>query len=214
MTMSPEALLAGLRWRYAVKKFDPARKIAPPLWEALEEALTLAPSSFGLQPWKFFVIDDPAVRAALRTVSWGQSQITDASHLVVFTAKKGFGTPDIERFIARSAEVRKVSPESLAGYKQMMVGALEPRGAAALESWVARQVYIALGFFLAAAAGLGVDACPMEGIDPAGYDKVLGLTERGYTALMVATAGYRAADDAYSQLTKVRFARNDVITHI
>lgn len=211
---NPEALLKSLQWRYAVKAFDPARKIPAATWDALEHALVLSPSSFGLQPWKFFVVDDPALRARLKGVSWGQTQVTDASHLVVFAARKGFGTPDIDRYVARISAVRGATVESLAPYRNMMTGALEPRGAAALDVWVARQVYIALGVFLTAAAALGVDACPMEGIDPAGYDDVLGLTAKGYQAVVVATAGYRADTDAYAKHAKVRFERSEVIEHL
>jgi|SRR5579883_1691450 len=205
---SPEGVVSSLRWRYATKKFDPARKIPREKWEALLEALVLAPSSYGLQPWKFFVVEDPAVRARLKEASWGQSQIVDADKLVVFAARKGFGASDVERFVSRIAEVRKTPVSALDGYKQMMLGVL---GRPQLEAWVARQVYIALGTFLASAAALSVDACPMEGIDPAKYDEILGLAAKGYTALCVATAGYRAADDAYASQAKVRFPRAEVV---
>ena len=210
----PKELLASLRWRYATKKFDPSKKIPSAHWDALEEALVLAPSSFGLQPWKFFVVDAPALRARLKAASWNQSQVTDADKLVVFAAKKNLGAADIERFIVSVAAARRVPLETLAPYKQMMLGSLTTRPAEALQAWAARQVYIALGVFLTTAAVLGVDACPMEGFDPAQYDDALGLAEKGYTALCVATAGFRAADDAYAQLPKVRYAREEVVAHI
>lgn len=209
----PQALVERLKWRYAVKKFDPARKIEGRLWNALEEALVLSPSSYGLQPWRFFVVDDPALRAKLKGASWNQSQITDAARLVIFAGRKDFGARDVERLIARIAEVRGPS-DSLDSYKQMMLGSIGRKKAEELGAWVARQVYIALGNFLASAAALGVDACPMEGFDPAQYDEILGLPAKGYTALVVATAGYRAADDAYASQPKVRYAKNDVVTHI
>lgn len=208
---SPESVVSSLRWRYATKKFDPARKIPREKWDALMEALVLAPSSYGLQPWKFFVVEDPATRAKLQAASWGQSQIVDADKLVVFAARKGFGAADVERFVARIAEVRKTPAAALDGYKQMMLGVL---GRPQLEAWVARQVYLALGTFLVSAAALGVDACPMEGIEPAKYDEILGLSAKGYTALCVATAGFRAADDAYAAQAKVRFPRAEVVETI
>jgi nitroreductase len=104
---TPDALLASLRWRYAVKKFDPAGKIPDAQWQALEESLVLSPSSYGLQPWKFFVVDNPALRAKLKPVSWEQSQIVDADKLVVFAVKKNFGAADVERFVERISEVRR-----------------------------------------------------------------------------------------------------------
>jgi nitroreductase len=211
---APQDLLESLRRRYAVKKFDPSGKLSPQTWDALEEALVLAPSSFGLQPWKFFVVDDPALRAKLKDASWGQSQIVDADKLVVFAVKKDFGAADVERFVARVAEVRGVPAHSLESYKQTMLGSVSRRSAAENHAWSSRQVYIALGVFLASAAALGVDACPMEGIEPAKYDELLGLSKRGYTALCVATAGKRHGEDAYAGAPKVRFSRAQVVEHV
>lgn len=212
--VAPEGLLAALRWRYAVKKFDPARKIPRARWEALEQALVLSPSSFGLQPWKFMVVENPVLRGKLKAASWNQSQIVDADKLVVFAARADFGAEDIARYVARVAEVRKAEPASLKPYKDMMEGALLTRTPEAREQWVARQVYLALGTFLSAAAALGVDACPMEGFDPAQYDAILGLPEKGLKAVVVATAGMRAADDGYAAAPKVRFALGDVVEYI
>src|SRR5438270_9560270 len=98
--VSNETIVRQLNWRYAVKKFNPNRKVSESDWRTLEQALVLSPSSFGLQPWKFFVINDPAVRAKLRPAAWNQSQVTDASHLVVFAVKKNFGPADVDRHIA------------------------------------------------------------------------------------------------------------------
>ena len=86
--VAPDTVLAELNWRYATKKFDPAKTIAPDLWAKLERAVVLSPSSYGLQPWKFVVVTDPAVRKQLQAVGYNQPQIVDASHLVVFCAKK------------------------------------------------------------------------------------------------------------------------------
>lgn len=212
--LEPQELLASLRRRYAVKKFDANGKIVPAVWDALEEALVLAPSSYGLQPFRFFVVEDKALRAKLREASWGQSQITDADKLVVFAAKKDFGAADVEAFVKRVAEVRGAPLESLEQYKQMMLGSLTRRTPEQNAAWVARQAYIALGVFLTSAASLGVDACPMEGLDPAKYDELLGLGKLGYTALCVATAGVKAADDAYGKLAKVRFSRAEMVRKI
>jgi nitroreductase len=210
---TPDALLASLRWRYAVKKFDPAGKIPDAQWQALEESLVLSPSSYGLQPWKFFVVDNPALRAKLKPVSWEQSQIVDADKLVVFAVKKNFGAADVERFVERISEVRRVPKEVLEGYKKMMLASasLPPEKVSA---WLIRQVYIALGVFLTSAAALGVDACPMEGLDKDKYDEILGLPSKGYNTILVATAGVRAADDAYAAQTKVRFAKNELIERL
>jgi len=207
---TPDALLSSLRWRIATKKFDPARKIPAPLWSALEEALVLAPSSYGLQPYKFFVIEDKALRAKLRPASWGQSQIVDADKLVVFAVKKDLGPDHVERYVDRISEVRRLPKEALEGYKKTMLGSVsQPQER--VQAWAMRQVYIALGVFLTSAAALGVDACPMEGIDQTQYDSILGLPAKGWNAVFVATAGYRADDDAYAKLAKVRFEKHELI---
>jgi len=207
--LAPDALLERLRWRYAVKKFDPGRKIPAATWDALEDVLRLSPSSYGLQPWRFVVVQDTALRETLRAVSWGQPQITDASHLVVFAARRDLGAADVERLIDATAQERSLTRESLAGFARALTSFAQ--SGRDLHAWSARQTYIALGFFLEACALLGVDACPMEGIEPAKYDEILGLTDKGYGALCVATAGYRSAEDAYAHAKKVRFPAGHVI---
>jgi len=214
MAIPAGTLTQQLQWRYATKKFDAGKRIDPITWAALEGALMLAPSAFGLQPWKFLVITDPALKARLRPVSWNQAQIEDCSHLVVFLARKGLGLPEIERFVDRMAEVRGVPRESLEMYRGFMVSKLvEGPGAKRIDEWATRQVYIALGAFTTAAAMLGVDACPMEGLDPAQYDGILGLEGGPWRTICACPAGYRAPDDAYAGLPKVRFRAEELIEH-
>ena len=214
-SVSAAAVTEALQWRYATTKFDPSKKVAKETWAALEQALVLAPSSYGLQPWKFFVVDDPAVRERLSAASWGQRQPVDCSHFVVFTARRNFDGTDLERFINRSAEVRRVTHESLKGYAKVISGSLErARSGGALDSWMGRQVYIALGEFMTAAALLRVDTCPMEGLDPAKYDEILGLGSQGYGTLCACAAGYRASDDKYASEPKVRFKDSEVLLHV
>lgn len=208
-------LIDQLNWRYATKQFDPKRKISAADWAVLEQSLLLTPSSFGLQPWKFIVVTNPAVREKLVPASWGQRQVADASHLVVFACKNHLGAEDIESYIDRIAEVRGVTRESLAAFRDMMLGGIiQGMDDAARKAWATRQVYIALGHFLNSAAMLGIDACPMEGIEPGKYDEILGLDKQGLSAVVVATAGYRAASDHYAALKKVRFAKQDVLMEI
>ena len=213
--ISNETLLTQLRWRYATKQFDPTRKISAADWQTLEESLVLTPSSFGLQPWRFVVVTDQATREKLVPVSWGQRQIADASHLVVFAIKKAIGAREADHYLGRMAEVRGVSTESLNSFRDVLVGFLgQPADKFNPDQWAARQTYIALGNFITSAALLGIDTCPMEGIDPSRYDEILGLTAQGYQTVVVATAGYRAASDKYATLPKVRFASEEVITHV
>jgi nitroreductase len=210
---TPASVLAQLRWRYATKKFDSNRVIAPELWDVLEQALVLTPSSYGLQPWKFFVVTDPAMKTILPAISWGQTQPKDCSHMVVLAIRENLGEADIDRYLTRITEVRGQSRESLAGYKRMMMGSLSDPPFD-INDWAARQVYIALGQFMTAAAILGVDTCPMEGIDPGKYDEVLGIAAQGYRTVVACPAGYRADDDKQASVAKVRFRIEDVIQRI
>jgi nitroreductase len=207
---TPDALLASLRWRIATKKFDPTRKIPTALWNALEESLVLSPSSYGLQPYKFFVVEDKALREKLVPVSYGQTKVAEADKLVVFAVKKDLGPAHVDHFIDRVSEVRRMPKEALADYRKMMVGSVSQEPAR-VQAWAIRQLYIALGVFLTSAAALGVDACPMEGIDAAQYDSILGLTAKGWGAVFVAAAGYRADDDMYAKLAKVRFPKDELV---
>jgi nitroreductase len=213
-TLSTNTLLARLNWRYATKKFDPAKPIHASVCAALKEALVLSPSSFGLQPYRFVIVADPELRKKLRAASWDQPQVTDASHFVVFAHKLTITEADVDRFIGLIAETRSTAPSALQGYRDMMVGDLVkgPRSSFVKE-WAARQTYIALGNLLTSAALLGVDACPMEGLDPAKYDEILGLKAKGYATASACALGYRAADDKYASARKVRFPSDELIEH-
>ena len=210
-----EKLIEALNWRYAVKKFDNTKKIDEKTWNALEDSLVLTPSSYGLQPWKFLVLTDKSVMQKLTPVSWGQKQVEDCSHLVVFAVKEKMDEAHVQKFIDQTAKVRGIDAASLDGYKKMMIGDVVngPRGLVSFE-WAARQAYIALGNFMTACATLGVDTCPMEGIDPSKYDEILGLKGTGWRTVVACPAGYRSEDDKYASAKKVRFDNKDVIKKI
>lgn len=209
-----ENILEKLNWRYATKAFDPNRKISDADWEVLEESLTLAPSSYGLQPYKFIVVDDPAIREKLRAAAWGQSQVTDASHLVVLAHKKVLTDADIERYVDRIVEVRGGSRESLVDYENLMKGSAKKAvDEGYIETWNSRQAYIALGFLLETAALLGIDATPIEGFDAAQFNEILGLEE--YSAVVICPLGYRNAEsDWLATLPKVRFPKEELFVRI
>lgn len=213
--LSPPQLLDALNWRYATKVFDPGKKIPADVWQTLERVLVLSPSSYGLQPYRFLVIHDPAKRAALLPHSWNQKQVVDASHFVVFTARTRMTEADVDKLIARTTGVRKIPAASLSFYRDMMLGDLVkgPRSRIAHE-WAARQAYIALGNLMTCAAVLGVDACPMEGFVPSEYDRLLGLENSGYASVVCCALGYRAGDDKYASLPKVRFEIKDLVQHV
>ncbi len=208
-------LLDALHWRYATKVFDAHKKISPELWDALEKTLVLTPTSFGLQPYKFLIVQDGAKRDALLPHSWGQKQVVDCSHYVVFLARTEMKEADIDKLIHRISQVRSLPADSLKGYRDVMLGALVTGGRASVAfEWASRQTYIALGNLMTAAAILGVDACPMEGISPVDYDKVLKLEGTGYQTVVACALGYRAVEDKYASLAKVRYEVKDLVQHV
>lgn len=207
--MTPSALIASLKNRYATKLFDPSKTIPSDAWTALEESLVLTPSSFGLQPWKFVVVTDRALKEKLLPLSWNQKQIVDCSHLVVFARRDNTDASHVAEFIAETAEARGMDVSTLSGYKAMMEGFINAHPDIA--RWAGNQVYIALGQFMAACAILNVDACPMEGINPAKYDEVLGLREQGYSTVVACAAGYRSDTDKYAHAKKVRRHADKVV---
>jgi nitroreductase len=212
--ISSHTLIAQLSWRYATKTFDTTRKIPAADWAALEKALLLTPTSYGFQPYRFVIVNDPAAREQLVAASWGQRQPADASHFVVFAAKETVTEADVNHYLERVAEVRGVSTASLARFKSVLLGDIVtgPRSAGQHE-WATRQAYIALGNFMTAAALLGIDTCPMEGIEPAHYDRILGLSG-GYKTVVAGAAGYRSAADKYATAPKVRFPASELFIHI
>lgn len=212
--LSPEKLIESLEWRYATKRFEASKKIDAKTWLQLEKALILTPSSYGLQPWKFIVVENQEIKDKLKACSWNQSQVSDCSHHVVFAIKEKLDEAHIDHYLKSMAEIRGIEVESLAGFKKMLIGDLinGPRSKVITE-WAARQAYIALGNFMTAAAIIGIDTCPLEGIDPVKYDEILGLTGSGWKVVVACPAGYRASDDKYAQTKKVRFDSSDVIVH-
>ena len=214
MAIAPETLLEALQWRYATKLFDPERIIPDPIWSALEQTLVLTPSSYGLQPWKFLVIQDSALRQELRPHSWNQSQITDCSHLVVLLSQRSIETADAERLIQATAEARAVEPSSLDGYRKMIqIDLIDGPRRQIIERWSSNQVYIALGNLMTAAALLSIDTCAIEGFSPPDYDRILQLEDSQYRTSVVCACGYRSTADKYASLAKVRYAASDLIEH-
>jgi nitroreductase len=206
-----ENILQALNWRYATKTFDPTKKVSASDWKVLSESLRLAPSSYGLQPWKFMVIQNSDIRKQLKEASWSQSQVTDCSHFVVLVIKEKMDEAHIDLHLAHVAEVRGVTTESLAGFKKMLLGDLVQGGRASkIRNWAHNQSYIAMGFLMETAALMKIDACPMEGLDPAAYDRILKLEGTGWATVAAVAVGYRSATDKYATLPKVRFEEKDV----
>ena len=202
--------LSKLNARYATKVFDPTKKVSEADMEKLLEAIRLSASSLGLQPYKVLVVEDPAIRAELRKVAWNQSQITDASALLVFAVDYAADGKTADDFIDLIAQTRNVTVESLSGYSDMIKGTIKNLNAEQLETWVSKQAYIALGFGLVSAAVLGLDACPMEGFSADDFDRILDINKLGLKSKVVMAVGYRSKEDKYQHLAKVRQKKEDL----
>ena len=211
--MNNQDLIKALNWRYATKQFDASKTIDDTTWSSLEQSLILTASSYGLQPWKFIVVKDKSLREKLRPHSWNQSQITDASHLVVFTSKIKLDEEYVSKFISQIANVREVNASDLEQYKQMMLSdVVNGERSKIVSEWAARQTYIALGNILTSAAVLGVDTCAIEGFDPVQYQSIL-QPDSTYRVVCVCAFGYRSGEDKYSLAKKVRFGKEDIIEY-
>ncbi|WP_367754085.1 NAD(P)H-dependent oxidoreductase [Flavobacterium sp. WC2430] len=197
-------------WRYATKKFDSAKKISTADLDTLKEAIRLSTSSYGLQPYKVLIVENPELRAKIQPAAWGQSQIVDASHLIIFANETNVDDTTIDSYLKNISETRNTPIEALSGYGDFMkskITTLEPE---IKKNWTSKQTYLALANLLNAAAELKIDATPMEGFDPAQVNEILGLNELGLNASLIATLGYRHAEDETQHYPKVRKSNEDL----
>ena len=192
------------KWRYATKKFDATKKVTSEDLETLKNAIQLSSSSYGLQLYKVFIVENPEVRAQLQPVSWGQSQIVDASHLLVFANIVNVQESHIDAYVQNIADTRGLSVEDLKGYSDFMKSKIVPLPVEQKAVWTSKQTYLALGNLLNAAAELKIDVTPMEGFEPEKYNEILGLDKLGLNASLVAAIGYRHEEDATQHFAKVR----------
>lgn len=208
-------LIDKLNWRYATKKYDASKKVAADKVERILEAIRLAPTSSGLQPFEVLLVSNPEKRAQMQTVAWNQAQVTEASHLLVFAAWDNITEARIDMMFDLTNEQRGFINEGWEAYRKQLKGIVAARGDQANFDAAARQAYIALGVALVAAAEEQVDATPMEGFDPAAVDEILGLKERGLRSVVILPLGYRANDgDWLVNLKKVRRSRDNLVSEI
>ncbi|SEG37505.1 NAD(P)H-dependent oxidoreductase [Flavobacterium urumqiense] len=197
-------------WRYATKKFDTTKKITTEDLTVLKEAIRLSTSSYGLQPYKIIIVENPELRAQLQPAAWGQSQIVEASHLIIFANETNIGDEAIDSFLKNVSETRNTPVEALSGYGDFMKSKISTLPAEEKNIWTAKQTYLALGNLMNAAAELKIDVTPMEGFLPAQVNEILGLDELGLNACLIATLGYRHAEDATQHYKKVRKSNEDL----
>lgn len=206
--------ITNQKWRYATKKFDASKKISNDDFETLKEAIQLSTSSYGLQPYKIFIIENPEIRAQIQPAAWGQTQIVDASHLLVFANVTNFGETEIDNYINLMAETRGISVESVKGYADFMKMKITGLTEEQRNVWTSKQTYLALANLMNAAAELKIDVTPMEGFEPEKVNEILGLPAKGLNASLLATIGYRHEEDATQHYAKVRKPINELFINL
>jgi nitroreductase len=202
--------LENQNWRYATKKFDATKKISTADLNILKEAIRLSTSSYGLQPYKVFITENPELRAKLVGASYGQAQVADASHLLVFANELNFGVAGIDQLANNIATTRELPLEAIQGYVDYMKGNITGLPEEVRNIWTSKQTYLALGNLLNAAAELHIDVTPMEGFVPAQVNEILGLDKLGLNACLLAPIGYRHAEDDTQHYKKVRKSNDEL----
>jgi len=200
------------KWRYATKKFDATKKITAEDFEILKEAIQLSTSSYGLQPYRIFIIENPELRKQLQPFAWGQSQIIEASQVIVFANITNFGEAEIDQYISNLAQTRGIPAESVKGYADFMKMKITALAEDDRNNWTSKQTYLALGNLLNAAAELKIDVTPMEGFEPEKVNELLGFNELRLNASLIATIGYRHEEDATQHYKKVRKSKEELFT--
>ena len=205
------SLINDLNWRYATKNMS-VKVVSQAQLDTILDAINLAATSYGLQPFSVVVVSDNAQKQALQAAAYGQPQVASSSHVLVFAALLKVTEADVQTYIDRIVAIRHTPTDVLEGLKTRMMGTFKGLSDAEQHAWSAKQAYIALGTALAAAAEQRVDACPMEGFEAAKFDKILGLTEKGLKSVVIMPLGFRADSDATAHYPKVRKAK-DALFH-
>ena len=202
--------IKALNWRYATKRYDSAKKLNKDQLQLIKEALRLAPSSFGLQAWKFIHVTDPKIREELKAAAYGQPQLTEASDIFILSSMVNLTEQHLDQYIQSVADARGISVQDLTEFKNSILNSTTYRSADELKNWLARQVYIPLGVALAIAAENQIDATPMEGFDNKKFDQILGLDQLGLESRAILALGFRSDQDHYQKLNKSRFTEQQV----
>ena len=213
-TVTSENIIRLLNWRYATKSFDTSKKLDDVQLATLLNAVQLAPSSYGLQPYQIIVVSNQEVKEVLKGAAYGQQQLAQASHVLVFARTKNYTTAHVDEYAANIIAIRGVTAEEIKGYVDTMKGTVESQTQDELAVWNSKQAYLALGILLESAALNGIDACPMEGFDAAKFDEILGLDAKNLASVVIATIGFRSTEDDTQHYKKVRKSQEDLFIHI
>lgn len=197
-------IIESLQWRYATKKFDELKYISEEKIEVLKQAFNLTATSYGLQPIKLLIIKDKELQEKLVAHSMDQIQVAQASHVLVFCIQTQLDKSYIKKYFDRVQEIRNTPESILQPFEDFLIEDFSTKSITEIEKWATNQAYLAMGNLLTVCAIEEIDSCPMEGFDPKAYDEVLELNTKGLQSVLVMPIGYRAEDDMFSSLKKVR----------
>lgn len=203
-----------LEWRYAVKKFDADKLLSEAKIHTLKQAFNLTATSYGLQPITLVVVQNKELQKELVAYSFDQPQVAQASHILVICIENAVDAAYITNYFRQVKKVRGTSDAILNPFKEAMVANFSKKEIQEIKDWSKNQAYLAMGNLLTICAMEEIDSCPMEGFEPDAYDRVLDLTKRGLTSVLVMPVGYRAKDDRFSTFKKVRKDIDDSIIDI
>ncbi len=207
-------IIDKLKWRYATKKFDASKMLSLEKMNKLKEAFNLTATSYGLQPLKLVIVSDKSMQKKLVPLSMNQEQVKDASHVLIICVEKTVDAQHIEKYFDNVKKIRGTEDAVLNPFKDYLLTSFSEKTEEEIKTWMIKQAYIALGNLLTVCAIEGIDSCPMEGFLPEEYDKVLNLSKLGLESVLVLPVGYRAEDDFFANLKKVRRGVEEVVIEL
>lgn len=197
-------IIESLKWRYATKKFDVTKIVSDEKLEILKEAFTLTATSYGLQPVKLMVVSNKAIQEQLVSYSFNQQQVAQASHVFIICIENNIDEMFIRNCFENEKTIRGTSDDILDSFRAYLIESFSNKTDIEIKDWATKQAYIILGNLLTVCAVEGIDSCPMEGFTPEKYDDLLDLKSKGLSSVLVLPIGFRAEDDMFSKLKKVR----------
>lgn len=206
--------ISALKWRYAAKKFDPEKLLPAEKIEILKKAFNLTATSYGLQPLRLIVVQNKKVQEKLMKASYNQKQVSTASHVLVICIENKIGKDFIENYFKTVQDVRRTPDEVLHPFKESLIGDFEQKPVDEVKIWATHQAYLVLGTLLTVCAVEEIDSCPMEGFEPQRYNEILELQKYGLEAVLSLPVGYRAEDDLFASLKKVRRPLEETIIEL
>lgn len=205
-----EKFIENLHKRYATKEFDLSKKVSKEDLENIVEVFRLTPSSFGLQPWKLFVVENKEIKQKIMEKSWNQKQVWENSYLLVFAKKSEINEDLVEKYISKTVEVNWIEKSNLDWYKQMILSFVENTSKEELDTWAREQVFLALGNVMAYLSEKNIDSCAIWGFSKDAVNEILNLKEKGFESVVLLPIGYRSENDKHASRKKSRFEAEEI----